>query len=181
MNQIVSIEIKEISELANSAKSLSISDADGLASLARQLDEISRRLKSATASVEQKDSVLSLAALIRLILKNRRLRSQFFSNDIFADPAWDMLLDLTLARLEGRHISVSSLCVAANVPTTTALRWIKQLIERGLIDRKSDPGDARRSFVEIEDAPFNQMIYYLTKISRFTKSNEQYQILPVVI
>jgi len=36
-----------------------------------------------------------------------------------ADPAWDMLLDLTAARAESRAVSVSSLCIAAGVPTTT--------------------------------------------------------------
>jgi DNA-binding MarR family transcriptional regulator len=46
-------------------------------------------------------------------------------------------------------VSVSSLCIAAAVPTTTALRWIKQLADRGLLERRSDPADARRAFIAL--------------------------------
>jgi len=67
--------------------------------------------------------------------------------DLFADPAWDMLLDLSAARMEGRRVSVSSLCIAAAVPTTTALRWIKTLVDRAIFVRESDPADARRAFI----------------------------------
>jgi len=87
------------------------------------------------------------AARIRAHIKARRLRERFFEAELFADPAWDMLLDLSAARLEGRQVSVSSLCIAAAVPTTTALRWIKTMIDKGLLQRASDPSDARRAFI----------------------------------
>ena len=87
------------------------------------------------------------AARIRAHIKARRTRDRFFPAELFADPAWDMLLDLAAARLERRPVSVSSLCIAAAVPTTTALRWIKQMADRGLFERSSDPADARRAFI----------------------------------
>ncbi len=60
--------------------------------------------------------------------RKRRLRERMFGNpDLFADPAWDILIDLFIASEEGRKISVSSACIASAVPTTTALRWIKIL------------------------------------------------------
>lgn len=90
---------------------------------------------------------------IRDILRVRRMRDQFFPDDLFADPAWDMLLDLMAARLAGEQVSVSSLCIAAAVPPTTALRWIRQLTERGLLVRQADPSDGRRVFIGLsEDA-----------------------------
>lgn len=92
------------------------------------------------------------AGRIRAHVKARRLRERFLPADLFADPAWDMLLDLAAARMEARPVSVSSLCIAAAVPTTTGLRWIKALIDRGLLVRHSDPGDARRAFVSIAPA-----------------------------
>jgi hypothetical protein len=92
------------------------------------------------------------AARVRAHIKARRLRERFFATELFADPAWDMLLDLSAARLEGRQVSVSSLCIAAAVPTTTALRWIKQLADRGLFERRSDPADARRAFIALAPA-----------------------------
>lgn len=88
---------------------------------------------------------------IRAHIKARRAREKFFPIEIMADPAWDMLLDLAAARLEGRPVSVSSLCIAACVPTTTGLRWIKNMIDRGYFERTPDPDDGRRAFVAMSE------------------------------
>jgi len=98
----------------------------------------------------------SMAALtatqIRDLIRARRLRDQFLPADLFADPAWDMILDLMAARLAGERVSVSSLCIAAAVPPTTALRWIRQLTDRGMLERHADPTDGRRVFIALSDA-----------------------------
>ncbi|CAN5234790.1 hypothetical protein BH10PSE13_BH10PSE13_01420 [soil metagenome] len=90
-------------------------------------------------------------AEVRALLQARRLRDRFLPGDLFADPAWDMMLDLMAARLDGKRVSVSSLCIAAAVPPTTALRWITQLTERGIFHRHNDPDDARRVFIALSD------------------------------
>lgn len=105
------------------------------------------------------------ARLVRRIIKLRRDRERYFPAEIFADPAWDMLLDLTAARLEGKRVPVSSLCIAAAVPTTTALRWIRSLTEAGLLDRYTDPSDARRSHIEIAETAATAMLAYLRAFS----------------
>lgn len=87
------------------------------------------------------------ATRIRAHVKARRNRERFFAAELFADPVWDILLDLAASRLEARPVSVSSLCIAASVPTTTALRTIKQMVDRGLLVRRGDPADARRTFI----------------------------------
>jgi DNA-binding MarR family transcriptional regulator len=91
------------------------------------------------------------AALDRVhaILRARRLRDRFFDEDLFADPAWDILLELYAAHLKCCRTSVSSLCIGAAVPATTALRWIKALERRALIVRTADPADGRRVFVAL--------------------------------
>jgi hypothetical protein len=88
---------------------------------------------------------------IRALIRARRMREQFLPADLFADPAWDMILDLMAARLANQRVSVSSLCIAAAVPPTTALRWIRQLTERGVFSRIDDPADGRRVFIELTD------------------------------
>lgn len=90
-------------------------------------------------------------AEVRAVLQARRLRDRFLPGDLFADPAWDMMLDLMAARLDDKRVSVSSLCIAAAVPPTTALRWITQLTERGIFQRRNDPDDARRVFIALSD------------------------------
>ena len=89
--------------------------------------------------------------LVRRIIRQRQLRARFFDGDLFADPAWDMLLDLTAARAEHARVSVTSLCIAASVPPTTALRWIGQMTETGLLQRVEDETDRRRAFITMTD------------------------------
>ena len=89
------------------------------------------------------------ADTVRGVIRARRLRSRFFPEDLFADPAWDMLLDLLQAEIAQLRVPVSSLCIAAAVPATTALRWLKSMTEQGLFVRRADPHDGRRVFVEL--------------------------------
>jgi hypothetical protein len=89
------------------------------------------------------------AQRVRAHIRARRLREKFFAPGLFADPAWDILLDLAASRLERKSVSVSSLCIAASVPTTTALRTIKQMVDAALLVRRADPGDARRTFIDL--------------------------------
>jgi DNA-binding MarR family transcriptional regulator len=89
------------------------------------------------------------AEAVRTVIRARRLRSRYFSEHLFADPAWDMLLDLLQAEIAQLRVPVSSLCIAAAVPATTALRWLKTLVQEGLFVRRADPHDGRRVFVEL--------------------------------
>jgi DNA-binding MarR family transcriptional regulator len=86
---------------------------------------------------------------VAAVIRARRLRARFFSEELFADPAWDMLLDLLQAEIRQLRVPVSSLCIAASVPATTALRWLKTLVTQGLFIRRADPHDGRRVFVEL--------------------------------
>ncbi|MDB5685382.1 MAG: MarR family transcriptional regulator [Sphingomonas bacterium] len=106
------------------------------------------------------------AGMIRTLIRIRRLREQFFPADLFADPAWDMLLDLAAARLEGRAVAVSSLCIASAVPPTTALRWIKTLTDGNLLARVADSNDGRRVFIELSDAAANGIMAYMAARQR---------------
>ena len=101
------------------------------------------------------------AADIRKIIRGRRLRDQFFGERLFEDPAWDMLLDLYAAELEGAQVSVSSLCIAAAVAPTTALRWISRMTAIGLFIRQPDPFDRRRAFLGLSAGAQAKMEQYV--------------------
>lgn len=103
---------------------------------------------------------------VRTIIRLRRMRNAYFSGELFADPAWDMLLDLTAAQLEGERVAVSSLCIAAAVPATTALRWIKTMCDHGLFERHADPLDGRRIFIALSTMTANAMLAYLSEAKR---------------
>jgi DNA-binding MarR family transcriptional regulator len=104
------------------------------------------------------------AKAIRQMLHHRRMREDHFPAALFADPAWDMLLDLYAAKLERAPVSVSSLCIAAAVPTTTALRWIKAMTDAGLFVRKDDPRDGRRILIELSEAAGDALARYFAAL-----------------
>lgn len=102
--------------------------------------------------------------LVRQIIRQRQMRGKFFDPELFADPAWDMLLDLTAARAEHLRVSVTSLCIASGVPPTTALRWIGVLTEGGLVKRVEDPSDRRRAFIALSDKAADDMARFFAEI-----------------
>jgi hypothetical protein len=104
--------------------------------------------------------------LVRRIIRQRHLRARFFDPALFADPAWDILLDLTAARAEHKRVSVTSLCIASGVPPTTALRWIGQLTAAGLLERIDDETDRRRTFLALSDSAADAMARYFATLGR---------------
>ena len=79
----------------------------------------------------------------------RQMRARHLDENLFGEPAWDMLLDLFINKSSGFRTSVKSLCVASNVPETTALRWIGLLIDASLVYRENDNTDRRRVFISL--------------------------------
>ena len=106
----------------------------------------------------------SLDTKLQQIIAGRSARAEYFPEDMFADPAWDILLELALAEQLQRRVSVTSLCVGSRVPQTTALRWIKHMTDMGWLVRRDDPLDARRKFVELSDDASTRMRAYLISV-----------------
>jgi len=104
--------------------------------------------------------------MVRDIIRARQMWLRFFGEDLFADPAWDMLLDLTAAKAEHRRVSITSLCIASGVPPTTALRWIGQMVEAGLFERVEDESDRRRAFIQLSDRAADGMARYFAELGR---------------
>lgn len=104
------------------------------------------------------------AETVRAVIRARRLRARYFPEEPFADPAWDMLLDLLQAEIAQLRVPVSSLCIAAAVPATTALRWLKTMTDKGLFVRRADPHDGRRVFVELAPTASVAMRRYFAEV-----------------
>lgn len=147
-------------------------DAGRLAAISQELAQIATQLfekagssacstesHSAPAPIDQQANLLSLA---RGIYDSRRLRARVFSAALlFGEPAWDILLDLFIAELEGKSLSVTAACLGAAVPTSTGLRWLAILEDQGLVRRENDPRDARRVFLHLTEDGFERMTSYL--------------------
>jgi predicted transcriptional regulator len=107
---------------------------------------------------------ISSAQRAEILYKNRRRRETLFGFDIFGEPAWDILLDLFIASARSKHVSVTSACIGAAVPPTTALRWLSALETCGLILRENDVHDARRSNVRLSEKGRKLMDQYLADV-----------------
>jgi hypothetical protein len=137
--------------------------ADDLNALADSLSQTAHRLRDAATAPP--DGRPSAATFARQILAARGRIVNFIDADLFADPARDILLDLFVAGEEGRRISISSCCIAASVPPTTALRWIGMLKKRGLIRETTDPADGRRKWLSLTPDVHNAMRDYVNAIA----------------
>lgn len=97
---------------------------------------------------------------VQTVIRGRKLRAKVFNRDLFADPAWDILLELYACELAMQRICVSSLGYAVEVPQTTVLRWLKVLEQEGLVVRTSDPVDGRRIWMTLSPAGSQKMAAY---------------------
>lgn len=87
--------------------------------------------------------------IAREIYAERRRRHRFLPADLFGEPTWDILIDLYIAYREDRRVPTTSSCIGAHVPPTTALRWLRILEARDLVEREDDGRDGRRTFVRL--------------------------------
>jgi len=152
--------------------------SDRSAERLRQLSDEVSRIASTLARLSTGPSVVAPPApiqsavggpeisleTIRKVIRARRLRARYFAEDLFADPAWDMLLDLLQAEISHLRVPVSSLCIAAAVPATTALRWLKTMVKQGLFLRRADPHDGRRVFVELAPQTSDALRRYFAEV-----------------
>lgn len=158
---------EQVSQIAQKLETLSSPTAQGnaVAASAFSFDGEGTRDPASQRLVRNTRPALPDPRLVRKIIRQRQLRARFFEGDLFADPAWDMLLDLTAARAEHKRVSVTSLCIASGVPPTTALRWISQMTDVGLFSRAEDETDRRRAFITLSDKAVEAMAHYFAEVA----------------
>lgn len=102
--------------------------------------------------------------IVRLLLDQRRLRRDFLPEELFHEPAWDMLLSLYLAWHEGRTMNVKTLVGTSDAPVTTSQRWIDHLAKLALVTRVVDPADRRRIEVSLSGTGLQAIDDYLNAL-----------------
>ncbi len=114
----------------------------------------------------QSDQRMEYAKLARKSYATRRKREGIFGQvELFGEPAWDILLDLYVAFVEEKAVSVSSACIGSAAPPTTGLRWLGVLAEKNLIVREPDPEDQRRVMVRLTEHGIDTMDRYFASVS----------------
>lgn len=134
-----------------------------------QIGAIIDELRASRSTRERPVEVTEAADLLEVaqsIYRLRRIRDNAFADRIFADPAWDILLDLFVAAERGKKVSVSSACIGAAVPATTALRYISALVKHSLVSRHHNESDSRASWVALTPDGYEKMRYVLTTYAK---------------
>lgn len=103
----------------------------------------------ATQRAEEPGRDGDLTRFIRELLRKEAMRRNIGDGTLFGDPTWEMLLDLLLASIEDRKVSVSSACIASGAPMSTALRLVRRLVAEDVLCRIPDQYDKRRNFLII--------------------------------
>lgn len=99
----------------------------------------------------------TLRAFAQAEYQRRRIRERWLPQKHLHEPAWDILLDLYQSASKGNGQRVTSVCIAACVPPTTALRWIKVLESEGLAQREAEVTDLRASSIFLTPEGFRTM------------------------
>jgi len=127
--------------------------------ITEKLDDLRKVIALLGSPIIRENYALNRAVVI---LENRRRRREVFDNDLFWEPAWDILLYLFIQGSKGMQVSISNACTASAAPATTALRWLSELETRGLVVRRNDEQDARRIFVALSELGRRLMNDYFT-------------------
>jgi DNA-binding MarR family transcriptional regulator len=83
------------------------------------------------------------ATLTRYV-EARRVRSMLLGQNLFADPAWDILLMLYQADLEGRALTLEQLSETLRLSMSVIVGQVGVLERRGLLDEHHSSPNSRR-------------------------------------
>ena len=114
--------------------------------LVRQLEDLLRSTQELPAE-SAPDSSGATVELARRALEARRERDRVFGAGTFADPAWDVLLDLFVAGEENRAVDAFSLCGRSALPEGVILRSIAHLVQSNLVTRRANAADPRSIYL----------------------------------
>ena len=102
------------------------------------------------------------AALARY-LGARRMRSTLLGPNLFADPAWDILLALFHAQLERREMTLEQLSETQRLSLTVVVGQVSAMERRGLlIEHRTSPNSKRRRAIRLSPLATDAMASWLT-------------------
>jgi DNA-binding MarR family transcriptional regulator/CheY-like chemotaxis protein len=134
-----------LAEMRSLEESLAQFQAQTQAAMAQLIARAQNRPSLAPASPEAGE----LAPFISDELRRARLREKVFGAVALRHTGWMLLLVLAEAEAAGSELTIKGAAYSAGLPLSSALRTINDMCAGGLIVRRGDVRDARRSFVAL--------------------------------
>ena len=93
----------------------------------------------------------------------RRRRDALFPDELFGEPAWDLLLAMFVARDRNQAMILCRAYTAAGVTDTTGRRLLDRMEADGLITRRRAPRSRKMRIVELTELAVERLTDYLAK------------------
>lgn len=109
---------------------------------------------------------VAITAAAKEISRARKDRVDYFDGMgcVFGEPMWDLMLELFIAEREDRRVSLARACVTANVPVSTAMRWLALMESEAILVREFDAKDCDRAFVRLHSTASRSMERYISDV-----------------
>ena len=107
--------------------------AESLAELALERDSRERAGPSGDSHLSEED--------VDWVIRARRERARYLPAGLFGEPVWDMMLHLLHAEIMGRCVPAADACLATGLDGRIGLRWLKAMIENGLVALQEESSD----------------------------------------
>lgn len=146
------LEGHEVSKVTDLAVARSAREISRIAAIVDQ-----QRGNEMEAELVEDQSAMRSASTARRLLEISRQTHAVLDGPLLSNPGWDILLDLFIQRSKGKRISIISVCIAANAPTSTVLRYLQALMDSGTIIKTLSPDDSQGHLIELSDVAYARM------------------------
>ena len=125
---------------------------------------VSRSVGVVPSEAPPSGSGSALADFARQLWWERRLRSRYFPIEIFADPSWDLLLEVYAAQIADKPIRLNKAHLSACVPPSIAQRRSRDLVQLGILVTERARTDRRGVQLTLSPAARSRLEHLLQSI-----------------
>lgn len=102
-------------------------------------------------------------AVVGRYIEARRARATLFGHDLFADPAWDILLLLFQAETQGQAMTLEQLSETLRLSLNVVLGQVGVMERRGLVvEHRSSPSSRRRRAMRLSPLAVDAMASWVS-------------------
>ncbi|WP_395614008.1 transcriptional regulator [Allosphingosinicella sp.] len=126
-----------------------------------QTNSLDTRPAFAAPAADQAEERTRARIWAERLYAERRRRDALFPDELFGEPAWDLLLAMFIARDRGQAMILCKAYHAAGVSDTTGRRLLDRMEEEGLITRRRAPRSRKMRIVEMTELAVERLTDFL--------------------